>query len=308
MAPANDQPSFTRVLAIADRQHGLVTADQLRELGLTAEAIRHRRRTARLHTIHPGVYAVGTPRVSRHGRWLAAVLACGDGAALSHSSAAGLLGLRPPAVGPIHVSVPPRRKLRRRGVRAHRRARWRGDDVCRHEGIPVTGVVLTLVDIAVRGLPSELERAVNEADRLDLVDPETLRAGLVAYAGVPGVAKLRAVLDRHTFLLTDSELERRFLPIARRVGLPLPRTGARVNGFKVDFYWPELALVVETDGLRYHRTSAQQAADRRRDQIHFAAGMRPLRFTHAEVAYEPGHVAETLRRIVRIARRTPVLQ
>lgn len=105
---------------------------------------------------------------------------------------------------------------------------------------------------------------------------------------------MRAILDRHTFVLTDSELERRFLPLVRRVGLPLPHTGRYVNGWKVDFFWPDLGLVVETDGLTYHRTPAEQARDRLRDQTHSAAGLTPLRFTHWQVALEAQHVKATL--------------
>jgi very-short-patch-repair endonuclease len=108
---------------------------------------------------------------------------------------------------------------------------------------------------------------------------------------------LREMLDRDTFVLTDSELERRFLPIARKAGLPAPQTGRIVNGFKVDFYWPELGLVVETDGLRYHRTAAQQTKDRIRDSIHVGAGLVPLRFTHAQVKYEADFVLTTLKKV-----------
>jgi very-short-patch-repair endonuclease len=110
---------------------------------------------------------------------------------------------------------------------------------------------------------------------------------------------LRAALERRTFVLTDSALERRFVPLARVAGLGPPLTGVRLNGFKVDLYWPELGLVVETDGLRYHRTPAQQARDRLRDQRHTAAGLTPLRFTHAQVAFEPGHVRSVLEAVVR---------
>ena len=147
--------------------------------------------------------------------------------------------------------------------------------------------------------PWELEAAVNEADKRGLVDPETLRSALGGLTGQPGVGVLRAVLDRRTFVLTDSELERRFLPIVRRAGLPLPVTGRYVNGFKVDFFWPSLGLVVETDGLRYHRTPAQQARDRLRDQTHAAAGLTPLRFSHAQVELEPGRVEATLANVAR---------
>jgi very-short-patch-repair endonuclease len=108
------------------------------------------------------------------------------------------------------------------------------------------------------------------------------------------VAIVRTTLDRRTFMLTDTELERRFLVIARRAGLPRPQTQQRLNGFRVDFYWPDLRLVVETDALRYHRTPAQQAKDRVRDQAHAATGLTPLRFTRAQVRFEPEHVARTL--------------
>ena len=119
----------------------------------------------------------------------------------------------------------------------------------------------------------------NNADKLDLVDPETLRAELEDHIGEPGVVALRRLLDEATFTLTDSELERYFLPIARKAGLPKPLTQQHVNGVRVDFFWPDLQLVVETDGLRYHRTPTQQSHDRKRDQRHQAAGMTPLRST-----------------------------
>jgi very-short-patch-repair endonuclease len=144
---------------------------------------------------------------------------------------------------------------------------------------------------------AELERAINEADGLDLIDPEALGAALNGYAGVRGARKLREALDVRTFAATDSELERRFLLVARRAGLPLPHTGAWVNGFRVDFYWPELGLVVETDGLRYHRTLARQTRERRRDQAHIVAGLTSLRFMRAQVACEPGQVEEILRAV-----------
>jgi len=110
---------------------------------------------------------------------------------------------------------------------------------------------------------------------------------------------LRRLLDRRTFRLTDSELERFFLPLAKQAGLVLSLTRQHLNGFRVDFLWPDLRLVVETDGLRYHRTPAQQARDRVRDQAHLAAGFTPLRFTHEQVRYEPEHVRSTLRAVAR---------
>jgi len=165
--------------------------------------------------------------------------------------------------------------------------------------------VRTLIDLATRLTERELEAAVNEADKLDLVDPDSLRSALEPRAGQRGVAALRRLLDRHTFALTDSELERLLLPIARRAGLPEPLTKHRLNGFRVDFYWPELGLVVETDGLRHHRTPAEQARDRRRDQAHAAAGLTPLRFTHAQLRWEAERVERTLDSVARRLRRPP---
>ena len=111
----------------------------------------------------------------------------------------------------------------------------------------------------------------------------------------PGAATVRAVLDR--FSPTDSPLEREFLRIVRAAGLPRPLTQARVSGFLVDFFWPELGLVVETDGLRYHRTPAQQARDRLRDQVHATVGLTPLRFTREQVKHNGAHVVAVLRAV-----------
>jgi very-short-patch-repair endonuclease len=182
-------------------------------------------------------------------------------------------------------------------------------EMVRIGAISLTSAVCTIVDLAPRRGARGVERMVAEADRLDLLDPEYLRAALDAYRGRRGVAIVRRVLDRLTFRTTDSELERRFLAIVARIAMPLPVTRAEVNGFRVDFYWPDLGLVVETDGLRYHRTPAQQARDRLRDQAHARAGLTTLRFTHAQVFHEPQEVAHTLltvaSRLSRANRRLP---
>lgn len=300
MAASDVQPSSAAVWALAETQHGVVSGAQLRALGFSPKAIRHRVTTGRLHTVWRGVYAVGRPQLTRHGCWLAAVLACGPDAALSHESAAALWKIRVERGHDIELSVPVRRAPRRPGIVVHRRAGLRAEDFTRKLGIRVTSPACTLVDLATRLPGDELEAAVNEADKQGLIDPEALRAALDDdLTGRPGVGVVRKVLDRRTFTLTDSELERRLLPVTVRAGLPLPQTGRRVNGFKVDFYWPELGLVVETDGLRYHRTPAQQARDRVRDQAHAAAGLTPLRFTHAQVRFEPDHVQATLTAVAR---------
>lgn len=170
----------------------------------------------------------------------------------------------------------------------------------REYGIPVTAPIQTLIDMSLRLDRSGVERMINEADKYNLTHPPQLRRALDQRAGEPGVAHLRHILDRRTFRLTKEELERRFLPLARRAGLPVPLTGQFVNEFEVDFYWPDLGLVVETDGLRYHRTPAEQARDRLRDQAHTAAGLTQLRFTHEQVRYEPEHVLAVLRRTAEV--------
>jgi very-short-patch-repair endonuclease len=248
--------------------------------------------------VYRGVYVVGRPELSRRGRWIAAVLACGEAVALSHESAAALWEIRDQERN-IEVSILRAAHLRRPGILVHRRGRLSPGAMVHHEGIPVTSPALTLIDLAARIRERELETAINEADKRDRIDPETLRLSLPQFEGIRGVGRLRRLLDRQTFILTDSDLERLFLRIVRRVRLPMPLTQQRVNGFRVDFHWPELGLVIETDGLRYHRTPSQQAKDRRRDQTHAAAGISSLRFTHAQVAFQPEYVERVLGAVTR---------
>lgn len=277
--------------ALAEKQHGVVSSDQLREVGYTRQAIHHRIRTGRLHPLRRGVYAVGRSNVTDHGRWMAAILAC-PGSVISHSSAAALWRMGSEKRDLVEVSLPSYSRRRRPGLQIHQRpSLGLQRDTTREYGIPVTTPVQTLIDMSLRLDRAGVERMINEADKYNLTHPPHLREALDARAGERGVARLRHILDRRTFRLTKEELERRFLPLAGQAGLPTPLTGQLVNEFEVDFYWPGLGLVVETDGLRYHRTPAEQA----RDQAHTAAGLTPLRFTHEQVRYEPEHVLAVLR-------------
>ena len=283
--------------ALVAAQHGVVSRAQLLGLGFTAAGIRWRVRVGKLHIVRPGVYAVGRPELTPKGRWMAAVLYCGAGAHLSHGSAAELLLIENERPGLIEVSVPASRNPRGgRDLIVHRSATLVAQDIGDFRGIPVTSPARTLLDLATRLPQRRLEAAINAADKHDHITPPALRAYLDDGASQPGVRALRNLLDHHTFTLTDSDLERRFIPLALRAGLPQPLTQQRLNGFRVDFYWPDLGLVVETDGLRYHRTPAEQARDRLRDQAHMAAGLTPLRFTHRQVRYEPDHVQAVLQR------------
>ncbi len=241
----------TAAWELAKRQHWAIRRGQLRGLGFTAAEIRHRLEDGRLHPIWHGVYAVGRPNLTYEGLLMAAVLACGIGAALSHLSAAWLWGLVKKREPVIEVSVPADRNPRRAGLRVHRRAAF---ETTRRNAIPITTPVQTLIDLSRRLNGTQLERAVNEAINRDLTDPDRLRAA----------------------------------------GLPEPLTQAYVNGYRVDFYFPEHGIVVEADSLRFHRTPAQQRRDRERDQAHAMAGLIPLRFTHAQIAHEPLYVRRVL--------------
>lgn len=302
MATAMLQKMSAATWAVVRKQFGVISRAQLLDLGWSEEAIRHRLSTGRLHVILPGVYAVGRPEVSTQGRWMAAALAAGDGARLAGQSMAEHLGYRPLVNGPIEIVVPEqawRRIAGLRIIRSHVPVAHQVD----HEGIPGVSVVLSLVQIARRLTMGELERAINQADGLDLISPDALRTALDDIKGMHGVRRVREALDRRTFAMSRSELERRFRPVAKRAGLPPPETCVIYNGWEVDFLWRDLGLVVETDSLRYHRTPAQQHRDRKRDQAHLAAGDTPLRFTHGQVRYEPAHVESTLRAVVARLRR-----
>jgi hypothetical protein len=284
-----------RAWTLARAQHWTIATFQLLALGFTRRSIEHRVATGRLHRIFRGVYAVGRRDLTRRGMWMGAVLACRLEVVLSHGSAAALWGIHAEVGTTIHVVGLRAQDHRHPGLVAHRSRTLRGQGRTHQDNIPVTTPLRTLLDLGTCLPAHALEAAINEADKLDLIEFSELRVAMDEWRGQRGVRPLREILDRGEFVLTDSELERRFLPIAKRAGLGTPLTQHRVNGFRVDFYWPDLGLVVETDGLRYHRTPSAQRKDRLRDQTHIAAGLIPLRFTHWQVRHDRQHVERTLR-------------
>lgn len=305
MTPRISESQSREAWNLARRQHGVVTRGQLLRLGFSPEAIKHRVQKGRLHAVARGVYAVGRPNLTREGRWMAEVLACGPGAALSHRSAAALWGFADEHPHYIDVSVTRTSEARLTGVRCHRRPSLPSIEVERRRGIPLTTPVRTFLDLATVAGPKTLERAINEADKLDVIDADSLRKALEDHPGQPGIRLLRHVLDKHTFRLSDDELERLFRPLAAAAGLPTPLTKHMVNEFEVDFFWPDLGLVVETDGWRYHRTPSAQTRDALRFQVHVASGLTPLRFSHYQVKYEPRHVQTILTKTARNLRGHP---
>jgi very-short-patch-repair endonuclease len=284
-------PDHRRARDLAEAQQDLITTQQMSELGFSRDAIAHRLARRRLHPLWEGVYAVGSRRMTWKRWWMAAVLRCGEGAALSHGDAAALLGIAPRRGGKIHVSVPVSRKPSGKGIRVHRRKPF---EATTHHGIPVTTPACTIVDLAAERSRDEVEQAISQADLSGILKVPALVDAVQEMPRRPGLGKARQILERHTFRLTRSQLERRFLRIAKRAGLPDPQTLVKVNGFEVDFYWPDLKLVVETDGLTYHRTPQQQARDLIRDHVHAASELRPLRFTHDQISHAPGYVEKIL--------------
>jgi very-short-patch-repair endonuclease len=297
MAWKNHAARDAAAWALVRGQHGVVARSQLLGLGYTRRELEQRLHNGRLHHVSNGIYVVGRRELTPHGRWMAAVLASGDGAVLSHRSAAELWGIGREWEGRIDVSIPRRSRLERRGIKVRCRKSLPSRSVTQRFRIPVTSPIQTLIDLATELKPLRLERCVNQADVLDLVDPETLRESLDDFAGVPGARPLRTMLDRHTFRLSDSDLEVLFRPLALAAGFALPLSKQIVLGFEVDFWFPDHGLVIETDGLRYHRTPAQQARMVRRDQAHTASGLRVLRFTHWQIAHAPDEVVALLRTI-----------
>lgn len=262
------------IARIAGRQHGVVAVRQLVEAGLDKSAISRRVSAGRVHRVHRGVYAVGHSALSREGRWLAAVLACGPGAVLSHLCGAALWELWPWSIAVIDITVPGLGgRAHRSGIVLHRSKTLGEHDTTVRRGIPVTTPARTVADLRRVLSLAQLEKAIGRAEVLGFdVGPQ------------PGLEP-----D-----MTRSELERRFLWICRRYGLPRPEVNSRVGPFEVDFLWAERRLIVEVDGFRYHGTRSAFEADRARDVHLKLLGYEVLRFTYRQLMDEPRTVASTL--------------
>jgi very-short-patch-repair endonuclease len=217
---------------------------------------------------------------------MAAVLACGDGALLSHGSAIALWELLPTSSPTIHVTVPARGgRAARRGIRLHRSTRLRPDDADFVDGIPVTSLPRTLIDFAAVARPGQLERALERADERRLLDLGALDAALERAGRRPGRSSLTAALAayRPSDRILRSELERRLHNLLRRAGLPLPATNVSIAGFEVDACWEEYRLVVELDSRSHHARRSAFQRDRERDRALQLAGLRVARFTWQDV-------------------------
>lgn len=285
---------------LASRQHGVVARRQLLALGFTRDAIKRRLAQGRLHRLHPGVYVVGRPQVSDHGRWNAAVLACGTGALLSHRSAASLWGLLHTEGAAVEVTAPGRhRHLTQPKIHLYQPRSLTDADRAIRNGIPVTSVARTLLDLAAVVSSQRLRHAFEQAERLGVFHLPEVAAVVDCGRGRTGVAKLRALLVEATEPPDlRSELERRFLDFCREAGVPPPATNCIVAGHTVDALWLRRRLVVELDGFAYHRSRTAFERDRRRDLDLQLDGYRVVRVTARQLERDTRELASALRALL----------
>jgi hypothetical protein len=301
MSPRNDLDH--RIAKLAGSQHGPVAHRQLRALGLSHQQIAYRLRVGRLIRHFPEVYLVGHDVLPREGRWMGAVLACGEKAVLSHADAAAHWGLMPSRGRLIDVTTPLRsgRHPDRTRIRLHRVGTLRAWECTLIEEIPTTTVARTLLDLSPELRPRAMEDAIAQANRLDLFDLLAVRRCLDEHPRQHGAPALRRLLDALQGVgAADvrSILEVLVLQLCDDHGLPQPVANATVEGFLVDFFWPAKRLMVEADSYTYHSMPGAFERDRERDQQLTLAGYTVVRFTYTQVAQTPALVRHRLRRLL----------
>jgi very-short-patch-repair endonuclease len=277
---------------LAGAAHGVVTRTAMLRAGISVDEIRQRLESGALLPEHRGIYRVGHRAPSVEARYLAAVLACGDGALLSGTAAAHLLGLVKGVAPPAEVTARGERRVE--GVRTKRSRGLDARDAITWRGVPVTSVARTLVDLAGELTLDELARACHEADVRHGTTPAQVEAVVERRPNAPGAGALRRVL-RGDVRVTLSTLERRFLALLRDAGLPLPETNRPTGGRYVDCRWPAHRLTVELDGYRYHRSRHAWEQDRRREREARARGDVFRRFTYGDVFEQPRLMVAELR-------------
>jgi len=306
--PFLNQPRVDRALAeLANAQHAVFGLSQVRELGLSDTAVRKRVRGGRLHRIHQTVYSlVPKALLKREGLYMAAVLACGPGAVLSHRSAARLHELRSYGYTRIEVTVPGRSSRRHDGVKVHRSTTLTEADATVVNNIPVTTVERTLLDVAEVVTQRQLERAFDQAETLEALDLIRIQDQLARNPTRPGAKKVRKVLTEHYIgsTPTENEFEEAFLALTRDLGLPDPRPQFYIDPhdgeppIRADFAWPDQRIVVETDGRQTHGTNQAFESDRRRDQRLAAIGWTVIRITWRQLRFRPHELRPVLLRLL----------
>jgi hypothetical protein len=284
---------------LATRQHGVVSIRQMIDsLGYSRSAVTRAAASGRLHRLYRGVYAVGHTDLSPHASCLAAVLACGSGALLSHHSAAWLWGIARWSPVPLSVTAPSPRRARP-PIRLHRARALAPEDQVLHERIPVTAVPRSLLDLAPAMRSDGLQRLLERAEELRLFDLRDFEALLSRAAGHPGAGRLRRALALYRPTpFTRSGLERRFLELVRQAGLPRPLANFVEAGYELDVYWPEVRFAVELDTYKTHGTHGAFERDRIRQEDLKLAGIEMTRVTGGRLDREPHQVIERIARLL----------
>lgn len=279
------------IAGLAARQHGVVSRRQLIELSVTHGQIRLRLKNGRLHELHRGVYLVGHAVPPRYAPEMAALLACGTHAVLSHTTAASLWNLLPyPARGLVCITIPPGQTRKRPGLRIHR-SKLHRRDVRHHHGLTLTSPPRTLLGLASELGPEDLEHLVAEAHYRHLASEDELRDQLYRNPHKPGVANLRRVLDLPGGpRRTRSPGERAMLRLLRRAGIAGFETNARVAGYEVDFLWRRERLIVEVDGFDGHSGRAAFERDRLKVSTLIARAHRVMLVTGRQIRNDPDGV------------------
>jgi very-short-patch-repair endonuclease len=293
-APMGREIEDSSIADLATRQKGVVGHAQLTALGFSRKAIVHRVRTGRLHPLHRGVYAVGHRVTTREGRWMAAILACGDGTVLSHRSAAELWAIRKIKGARVEVTT---RAWRPRvdGILRHTSSSMPFDEITEHEGIPVTTVPRTLLDLAAVLKPREVERAINEAEVLRLGDALSLPELIARHSGRRGTKALRDILGDLDAQVTREELEKLFKEFVRAHHLPRPSLNVVVGPYELDAVWWKQKVAVELDGFATHGPRQRFESDRERDRKLQVMGWRVVRITWRQLAADAQGVVDDLR-------------
>jgi Protein of unknown function (DUF559) len=278
-----------------------VAAWQLVDLGYSHRVIHSRVERGQLHRKYRGVYAVGHSRLTVRGKWMAAILACGRDALLSHRAAAALWELRTAPTGPLDVTATSRHNIP--GIRCHYVRAIHPDDRAEIDGIPVTSLARTLLDQAVALSHQRMRTTLEAVERREILNSADLDALLARSNGHRGVGRLRAALhELHGDPpWTQSKLEIRFLELIRGAGLPEPQANVSVLGEVVDFYWPEHKLVVEADSWGFHRSRRSFEENRLRDTRLQIAGIRVIRPTERRIAHESRALLADLTALLRLS-------
>jgi predicted transcriptional regulator of viral defense system len=303
MERENAQPPLVELADAARRQWGVITREQLVKAGLRERGIADWVRSGRIRRLHRGVYAYGHDRLRQQGYWLAAVLACGPGAVLSHRSAAVLWEIWRSVGGVIHVTVPSRAgRIRRKGIRIHRSGRLGAEEVTERDGIPITTVARTLLDLSDDLDLQGLRRAVTEAEYRHLYDHIALTAVVESNPG-RRTKKLMSAATEGKLHRTRSPLEDRFVRFKDRHGVEEPESGVWIEGYEVDFFWRRVGLAVELDGLDEHGTREAVRRDRKKDRVLWRAGIRTMRLTGDALDAEDEVLADLVQAGVSVASR-----